>query len=373
MPLTDAPAAVDPTVDGTPPPNSEPAHEPAGGPLRLVRAALPMAVFTLRRLLQLLFTVIGGFLLLFTLFFALPSSPAEYLAGGGGRAVNPQVVRNIEKKYGFDKPLPQQFWTRLKETATLSGESYKTHEKVRDIVNERLPNSLRLAIFAIAIEITVGIGFGVLSAIRRNSVADWVSTTAAVVASAIPVFVLGFLLKQVTGVFANEHSWFHWAKLPTGGLGPDEWYLGIIPSPSQFWYVIQPAIILASVSTAIVARLTRSSMLEEANADHVRTARAKGLSDGQVTRRHILRNALVPVVTFVGVDFGTLVGFAILTETVFDWPGLGSKVASAAATRDLPVVLTLSTVVILIYGLASLAVDLSYAILDPRIRKGSSR
>ena len=137
--------------------------------------------------------------------------------------------------------------------------------------------------------------------------------------------------------------------------------------------MIQPALILASVSTAIVARLTRTTMLEAQTADHVRTARAKGLSEKVVSRKHVLRNALIPVVTFIGIDFGTIIGFAILTETVFQWPGLGSKVATAAGQSDLPVVLALSMVVMLIYGLANLAVDISYAKLDPRIRLGGAK
>ena len=317
-----------------------------------------------------LFVVVGGFTVLFLLFFASPSDPAEVIAGANGKAPDPQVVANMRAKYGFDKPLYEQYWIRLEETVTLSGESIKTQEPVRDIVSERLPNSVRLAVAAIGIEIVFGVGFGVLSAMRRNSAADWVTTTAAVVAGAIPVFVLGFLLKQVTGVYAFEHAWPEWARLPSGGIGPDTWVLGFIPTFDQFEYVIQPAIILASVSTAIVARITRSSMLEASNADYVRTARSKGLGEGDITPRHILRNALVPVVTYIGVDFGTLIGFAILTETVFNWPGLGSKVANAAAQRDLPVVLTLSTVVIVVYGVANLLVDLSYAYLDPRIRRG---
>lgn len=328
-----------------------------------------MARFLLRRFGQLAFVVIGGYTTLFVLFFALPTDPAEYLAGSSGKAPNPQVVENVRKKYGFDKPLPVQFVDRLKETVTLSGASYKTGEPVRDIVSERLPNSLRLATAAITIEVIFGVGFGVLSATRRNSFSDWFTTTTAVVASAIPVFVLGFLLQQVTGVFANQHGWPEWARFPTGGLGPDSWFLGIFPTWSQLEYLIQPALILASVSTAIVARLTRSSMLESAGADYVRTARAKGLSEPQITRRHVLRNALIPVVTFLGIDFGTMVGMAILTETVFRWPGLGSKIANAAAQRDLPVVLTLSTIVIVIYAFANMLVDISYAFLDPRTRK----
>jgi oligopeptide transport system permease protein len=332
-----------------------------------------MAIFILRRMFSLVLTLLGGFTLLFLLFFTLPSDPARVIAGGNGKAPSETTIRNTEKRLGLDRALPVQYWNRLVETVTLSGESFQTREPVSDMVKERLPNSLRLAVWAIAIEAFIGVGAGVLSARRRGSIADTATTIAAVVASAIPVFILAYLLKQVTNVYAYDHNWPEWAHLPPLGIGPDEWYLGIIPSGEQFQYLIQPAIILASVSTAIVARLTRTTMLEAQTADHVRTARAKGLKEKAISRRHVLRNALIPVITFLGIDFGTLIGFAILTETVFEWPGLGSKVARAASGSDLPVVLTLSMVVMLMYGLANLAVDVSYAYLDPRIRLGGQK
>ena len=181
------------------------------------------------------------------------------------------------------------------------------------------------------------------------------------------------LLRQVTGVYAFQHQWPEWARLPVLSEADRGWYLGIIPNLDQLEQIIQPALVLASVSTVVVARLTRTTMLEAAGSDHVRTARAKGLKERQVLSRHTLRNALIPVVTFVGIDFGTLVGFAILTETVFGWPGLGSRVARAAGQSDLPVVLTLSMVVMALYGIANLIVDVSYAKLDPRIRLGGAR
>jgi ABC-type dipeptide/oligopeptide/nickel transport system permease component len=332
-----------------------------------------LGTFLVRRLLQLILTLLGGFTLLFILFFALPSDPARIIASANGKAPTELRVEQIKKEFQLDKPIWEQYAIRLRDVVLLRGESFQTHEKVRDMISERLPNSLRLAVWAMAIEAGVGISTGVLSARRPNSIMDTMTTTTAAVAGAIPVFVLAFLLRQVTGVFAFQHHWPDWARFPPLGIGPDKWYLGIFPSLSQFEYLIQPAIILASVSTAIVARLTRTTMLEAASSDHVRTARAKGLHDRTVLTRHTLRNALIPVVTFIGIDFGTLVGFAILTETVFDWPGLGSKVARAAGQSDLPVVLGLSMVVMLVYGLANLLVDASYAYLDPRIRLGGAK
>ena len=333
-----------------------------------------MLSFIVRRLFQLIFVVWGGATLLFLLFFTLPSDPAVVMAGGTNKTPDPQVVQNIREKLGFDRPLYVQYGKFIGRVAQGDlGESYRTKEKVSDIVKQRAPVSLRLAFWAILIEVTVGISSGVLSARRRNSLADTFTTTTAVVASAIPVFVLGYLMKQITGVYAYQHNWPEWARFPTLGWGPDEWYLGIIPSADQFKYLIQPAIVLAAVSTAILARITRTSMLETNRNDHVRTARAKGLNEKVVVRKHVLRNALLPVVTVIGIDFGTMVGAAVLTETVFNVPGLGSKIVQAAGFRDLPIVLGLSIVVMIIFGVASLLVDLSYAVLDPRIRVGGRK
>lgn len=333
-----------------------------------------MAYFILKRSLQLLFVLWGGATLLFFIFFSLPTDPAELLAGGAQERVpDEQVVENIREQYGFDDPLLVQYGRYMGNLLTGDlGESYRTKEPVTDILARRLPTSLRLAIWAVIVEAVVGISSGMLSARRRGSLADTVTTTAAVVASAIPVFVLGVLLKQVTGVWAYEHDWPEWAQFPTDGFGIDQtWYLGIIPSWDQAERLVQPVLVLAAVSTAILARITRTSMLETTRLDHVRTARAKGLPEGAVQRRHVLRNAMIPVITVLGIDFGTMVGAAVLTETVFDIRGMGSQIVQSASDRDLPVVLGLSVVVILIYGIANLLVDLSYALFDPRVRLGS--
>lgn len=330
-----------------------------------------MAIFIVKRVLQLLLVVWGGATILFLLFNVLPSDPAERIAGGGNdRAPNPQVVENVRKNYGFDRPLIVQYGDYIGDLATFDlGDSYQFKRPVNDILGERLPTSLRLAIWAVILESVIGISSGMLSARRRNSLADSATTVAAVVASAIPVFVLAFLIKQVTGVYAFQHDWPAWARFPTLGFGPEEWFLGFIPSSlDQVKFLVQPAFVLAAVSTAILARITRTSMLETTRLDHVRTARAKGLNERLVMRRHVLRNAMIPVITVLGIDFGTMVGVAVLTETVFNIRGIGSQIVLSAVRRDMPVVLGLSVTVILIYGIANLLVDLSYAWFDPRVR-----
>ncbi|NLD78450.1 MAG: ABC transporter permease [Acidimicrobiales bacterium] len=331
-----------------------------------------MGTFVLRRLFQLVIVLWGGATILFILFYMVGGNPAERMASGGGeRNPNPQVVRNLEVRYGLDKPKPQQYVAHMSRIARGDfGESFRTREPVVDIAKRRAPTSFRLAFWAVIIEGTMGIGSGMLSARRRNSLADVVTTIAAVVASAIPVFVLGFMIKQLTGVYAYQNDWPAWARFPTIGLGDNDWIFWVIPTGNTWKYVVQPAFVLAAVSTAILARITRTSMLETMRMDHVRTARAKGLSEKQVTRKHVLRNALIPVVTILGIDFGTMVGAAILTETVFNIQGLGSQIVASAKDLDMPVVIGLTMLVTLVYGTMSLLVDLSYAYLNPRVRLG---
>ena len=331
-----------------------------------------MGSFLLRRSLQLLLVLWGGATLLFLLFNALPTNPAERFASGGGeRAPDPQVVENLEKQMGIDKPVPQQYVSYMGNLIQGDlGTSYVSKEPVMDVVKEKLPPSLRLAFWAIIVESAIGISAGALSARKRNSAGDWITTITAVVLSAIPVFVLAYVIKQVTGVYAYQNDWPAWATFPTIGYGPNEFLFGVIPINGTWKYMVQPVFVLASVGTAILARITRTSMLETMRLDHVRTARAKGLSEKQVSRKHVRRNAMIPVVTVIGIDFGTLVGAAILTETVFNLPGLGSQIVASAKAFDAPVVLGLTLAVTLVYGLASMAVDISYAYFDPRVKLG---
>jgi ABC-type dipeptide/oligopeptide/nickel transport system permease component len=230
--------------------------------------------------------------------------------------------------------------------------------------------SLQLAIWAIIIEIVVGISVGLLSAIRRYSLSDKLTTIVTAVASAVPVFVLGFVMQWLFAVKPNQWNWPEWARLRTSGIGPDSWTLFFIPTGEQWRYLILPAIALASVTTALLARMTRGSMLEVLRADYMRTARAKGLRERDVVLKHGLRNAMLPVVTLIGLDFGTAIGAAVLTETTFTWPGLGSQIAQSVGDRDLPVLLGLTLVVVLAYAFVNIVVDVSYAWFDPRIRLG---
>ncbi len=330
-----------------------------------------MTSYIIRRLLLIIPTVFLALSFLFVLFFALPGDPASLIAGGEDRVVDEGVVQRIEERYGLNDSLPTQFVNYWERTVQWDlGESFLNRRSVNEILGEKAVNSLRLGIWAILIEIVVGISVGLLSALRRYSFSDRLTTVLTAAASAVPVFVLGFVLQYLFAVLPNKQGWPEWASLRTSGLGPDTWTFFFIPTGEQWRYLILPAVTLACVSTALAARMTRGSMLEVLRADYMRTAKAKGLSERKVVLKHGLRNAMLPVVTLIGIDFGTVIGAAILTETTFSWPGLGSEIANAVGARDLPVLLGLSLAVVLAFALINLLVDISYAFFDPRIRLG---
>jgi ABC-type dipeptide/oligopeptide/nickel transport system permease component len=324
-----------------------------------------------RRVLLIIPTVFFALSFLFFLFFTLPGDPANLIAGGADRNPNPIQLQQVTERYGFDKPLIEQFGNYWQRTIRWDlGESFQTNRSVNDLLGEKAVNSMRLSIWAIIIEIVVGIAVGLISAIRRYSVADKLTTVVTAGASAVPVFVLGFIVQYGFAVIPNKNAWPEWAALRTSRLGPDSWAFFFIPTGEQWRYLILPAITLASVSTALAARMTRGSMLEVMRADYMRTARSKGLRERDVVARHGLRNAMLPVVTLIGIDFGTVIGAAVLTETVFSWPGLGSAIAESVLQRDLPITLGLTLAVVVAYSVINLLVDLSYAWFDPRIRLG---
>jgi ABC-type dipeptide/oligopeptide/nickel transport system permease component len=330
-----------------------------------------MTSYITRRVLLIIPTVFFALSFLFFLFFTLPGDPVNLIAGGADRNPNPITIQQVTERYGFDDPLIVQFkdyWARTIQWDL--GESFQTNRSVNEVLGEKAVNSMRLAVWAIIIEIVVGIGVGLVSAIRRYSLADRLTTILTAAMSAVPVFVLGFLLQYGFAVIPNLNDWPEWARLRTSRLGPDTWALGFIPTGEQWRYLILPAIALASVSTALAARMTRGSMLEVMRADYMRTARAKGLRERDVVARHGLRNAMLPVITLIGIDFGTVIGAAVLTETVFSWPGLGSAIAESVIDRDLPITLGLTLAVVVAYSIINLLVDLSYAWFDPRIRLG---
>ncbi len=330
-----------------------------------------MTSYIIRRLLQIIPTVFVALSFLFFIFFLLPGEPARLIAGGAERNVDPGVLERVEERYGFNDPIGEQFTNYWQRTIQWDlGESFLTNESVNEILGRKAVASIRLAIWAIIIEIIVGISVGLLSAIRRYSIGDRITTIITAAASAVPVFVLGFVLQYLFAVQPNKLDFPEWARLRTSGIGPDTWTFFFIPTGEQWRYLILPAITLASVTTALLARMTRGSMLEVLRADYMRTARSKGLGERDVVMKHGLRNAMLPVVTLIGIDFGTAIGAAVLTEFTFNWPGIGSQIVTSVDQRDLPVLLGLTLAVVLAYALVNVIVDVSYAWFDPRIRLG---
>ena len=330
-----------------------------------------MAGYIFRRTLLVVPVIWGAITLLFLAFFIIPGDPVQVLAGD--KAVSPQIRENMEAKLGIDQPWYVQYgkyWNRLAHGDL--GESYRSGRSVNDILGSTAPASVRLAIWAIVVQIFIGIATGLVSAIKRYSFIDALTTVSTTMLLAIPAFVLGYVLIYMLGVYTFQHQFPSWAKFPVQGIGPDSWALFFIPIGKQWRYLLMPTLTLASVQTALVARMTRGSMLEVLRADYMRTAAAGGLSKRTIVLKHGLKNAMIPVVTLLGLSMAEMIGAAILTETVFNWPGIGSSIATAITFLDAPIVLGLSLVLVLTYVLLNLLVDVSYAFFDPRIRYGAA-
>ena len=279
--------------------------------------------------------------------YIIPEDPAKLILEKGA---TPEALQNLRVKMGIDKPLYVQYWRYIKQLAKGDlGTSYRYRRSVNSILADHYPNSIKLALAAIIIEVIIGIFAGIISAVKKYSFWDILVTVSTTIAVCVPVYWLGMIL-QVS--FGLKLGW-----LPMSGMGD-----------GSIQYYILPAITLASVSTAFVARMTRSTMLEVLSNDYITTAYAKGLSRNMVIGKHALKNALIPVVTLIGMDLGTLMGGAILTETVFNWPGVGRTIYLAILQRDAPVVIGGTIILVVIFVGMNLVVDILYALLDPRIR-----
>lgn len=305
-----------------------------------------MGRYVLRRLLYTIPVLIGASFFIFAMVFALPGDPIRALAGD--RPFPPAVAAALREEYNLDDPLLVQYgkyiWGLLQGDF---GTAFNGRE-VADIIALRLPVTVQLAVVAIIFTAVLGLTAGILAGLRRNSFLDnavLVSTTLAV---GIPTFVLGFLTQYAFGL---QLGWF-----PVAGV-------------TQGWYsFLLPGFVLAAISLGYVARLTRTSMVENLRDDYVRTAKAKGVRRSSIVGRHTLRNSLIPVVTFLGADFGALMGGAIITEGVFNVPGLGRAVFDAVRSQEGPVVVGIVSLFVFTYIFVNLAVDVVYALLDPRIR-----
>jgi len=332
-----------------------------------------MLRFVVRRLLLLVPILIGLSILVFVWIRALPGSPADSLLG---ERTTPELVREYNERFGLDDPVYVQYWRYVKTTAQFDfGVSIATHRYVTDEIRERFPATMELAFAAMLFATFLGIPLGFVAAKKYGGPVDHASLFASLIGVSIPVFFLAILLKYV---FAVRLGW-----LPSVGRIDVE---SDVEHPTNFYildaiitrdwatlrdvirHLILPAIALGSIPLAIITRITRASVLDVQNEDYVRTARAKGLPPRIVDRRHILRNALLPISTIIGLQVGLLLSGAILTETVFAFPGMGSWLRDAIFNRDYPVLQGGILFLAFVFVIVNLLVDISYAIINPRIR-----
>jgi peptide/nickel transport system permease protein len=329
--------------------------------------------FVVRRLLLLVPILIGLSILVFLWIRALPAGPAQSLLG---ERATEATIREIEEQYGLNDPIHIQYFRYVETVASGDfGTSIRSRRPVSDELKERFPATIELALAAMFFSIVLGIPLGFVAAKRYGTIVDHGSLLASLLGVSIPIFFLAILLKYI---FAIELG-----LLPTVGRQdvlidvehPTNFYLLdalIAGNLEAFWdaieHMILPAIALGTIPLAIIARITRAAVLDVQNEDYVRTARAKGLAPRIVDTRHVLRNALLPISTIVGLQTGLLLSGAVLTETVFAWPGMGTWLVEAIENRNYPVLQGGILFLAVIFVLVNLLVDLSYALINPRIR-----
>lgn len=311
-----------------------------------------MAGYVVRRLLGALPILLGVSVLVFALLHLIPGDPVLAMLGN---EADPRAVRALRQELGLDRPLPVQYveWLGRVLRGNLS-RSIQTREPVARLILERFPATLELAAAALLLGVSGGVVAGVVSARRRDRPSDYLATSLALFGISMPNFWLGILLILVLSLY---QGW-----LPPGG------HVGLTVDPlGNLRYLVMPAIVLAVQIAGVVTRTVRSSVLEVLAQDYVRTARGKGLGEHPVFYRHALKNALIPVTTVVGLQLGALLGGAVITETIFSWPGIGKFLVDAIFSRDFPIVQGIVLLVTVFFILANLAVDVAYVYLDPRV------
>ncbi len=304
-----------------------------------------MISYIIRRLLLAIPVLIGVVTLVFLSLRLMPGDPALIMAG---EAAPQEVVDRIRDQLGLDQPLIVQYGIYMGNLLRGDlGESVRTRRPVSREIGIRFPATMELAAASMAIAVVFGLLAGLISATRQYSLIDYGTMVGALMGISIPVFWFGLMAMWV---FSVQLGWF-----PVGGRG-------------TLRHLVLPAITLGAMSTGMIARMTRSSMLEVLRQDYVRTARAKGLGERVVHMKHALRNALIPVITLAGLQFGTLLGGSVLTETVFTWPGVGRLMVNSIMNRDYPVVQGAVLLIAVVFTAVNLLVDITYSMVDPRIR-----
>ncbi|CAN1212218.1 ABC transporter permease [Tumidithrix helvetica PCC 7403] len=334
-----------------------------------------MWLYILKRSLGVVPVLLGITLLVFCLLHLIPGDPAVVLLG---ERATPEQVASLRQQLGLNAPLPLQYLAFLTRLVQFDlGQSIISGIPIIVELRNRVPATVELSVAATTVAIAIGMPLGILAAVRKNSWIDRLMMTGSLIGVSLPIYWLGLLLVYLFAVN------LHWLP-PSGRLSTN---LEMNFQPITGFYVLDgllrldftifcdaiahlilPALTLGTIPLAIIGRMTRSAMLEVLSQDYIRTAKAKGLSDRLVILRHALRNAMLPIVTVIGLQFGTLLGGAILTETIFSWNGIGSWVYDGILARDYPVVQGAVIVIASAFTIVNLLVDISYSFLDPRIR-----
>ncbi|MBN9138779.1 ABC transporter permease [Phyllobacterium sp.] len=311
-----------------------------------------MLRFIIRRVLQMIPTILAVSLLIFVIFSVIPGSFTSSLIADGKGRNDPKVVEQMNKEFGLDKPVYQRFGSYVVNLAQLDlGQSFRTRQPVTHMLLERAWPTMKLAIAAMAIAILIGVPLGFVAALKPGSLLDTATMIAAVSGLSLPQFWLGLLAMYV---FALTLGW-----LPSFGYGD-----GGIRN------LILPAVTLSVAPLALLARTTRAAVLDVMSADFIRTARSKGMNAYRLVTWHLMRNALVLIITTVGLQFGSLMGQAVVIEKLFSWPGLGSLLVDSVSMRDIPVVQGAILMIVLWFLIINTVVDVLYAVIDPRISHG---
>ena len=309
-----------------------------------------MIKYVVKRLLPLIPVILGVLLIVFSIMNLTPSSPGRLILG---IQASEEDVAKLDHDLGYDKPFAVRFTDYVVNALKGDfGKSYRTSRPVAEEINNRFPTTLRLAILAVITSVLIGVPLGVLSAVKQYSFLDLISTVTAMFMASVPGFWLGLMMMLL---FSLKLGW-------TPVSGAESWSSYILPT-----------LTLAIPSSASLLRLTRSTMLETIRQDYIRTARAKGVKEGHVIFRHALKNALLPLITSVGMHFGGLLGGTVLIESVFSFPGLGSKMLSAIRDKDVPMVTGCTVFLAVLFCLIMLVVDLLYAYVDPRVKARYSK
>ncbi len=312
-----------------------------------------MTKYIARRVLQMIPTLLIIFTVIFVLRYLMPGDPLKATLGEEYNRLDPATIARLEEELGINRPFLVQYFDHLGRMLRLDlGRSFIERQPVIDIIGYRLPRTLQLMLGGIAVGLLIGIPAGVISALRQYSWLDHTLMVIALIGLSMPVFWQGLMAQLLLTQSTTGIKIF-----PVAGFGDGD--------P---WYMVLPSLVLGTNLSAVVARITRTSMLEVKGQDYLKTARAKGLTNRVVLFRHHMRNAMLPIVTIVGLQFGGIMGGALVTETIFNWPGLGRVIVTAIQRLDTPVILGVLTMGALTFMVANLITDLIYALIDPRIR-----